>query len=236
MYKYILLIVLMLTFFSGCNNLNLEDKNTVDSNDTNLEDNSLENNNEEPKLYYDLEDEISNAIIEYNIGRYTEGEYQTESHVNLLIDENDDVVTVYTMALYAEYTYKGQLPENISGGHYPVAITFSKDNGNYRLIEYWIPLGGSGYADSIRDRFPESIWDKALDTQQFIEYQQQEVDKKALDYFTKENNEDYVQSNNLDELEKINALNDWYEWFNSLTPEEQAKISYRPKTARIEIK
>lgn len=235
MYKYILLIVLMLTFFSGCNNLDLEDKNTVDSN-TNLEDNSLENNNDEPKLYSDLEDAISNAIIEYNIGRYTEGEYQTESHVNLLIDENDELVTVYTMALYAEYTFKAKLLKNVSGGHFPVAITFSKVDGYYGLIEFWTPLDGSGYADSIRGRFPESIWDKALDTQQFIEYQQQETDKKALDNFTKENNEDYVQYNNLDEFEKTIVLDEWYEWFNSLTPEEQAKISYRPETERIEIK
>ncbi|NYB73221.1 hypothetical protein HZF24_03610 [Sedimentibacter hydroxybenzoicus DSM 7310] len=199
MYKYILLIVLMLTIFSGCNNLKLEDEseatlnntNTENENtdtlfDENLEDNSLENNNEESKLYSDLEDAISNAIIENNIGRYTEGEYQTESHVNLLIDENDDVVTVYTMALYTEYTFKAKLLKNVSEGHYPVAITFLKKDSYYSLIEYWRPLGGNEYANSIRGRFPESTWDKALDTQQFIESQLKETEKKALDYFTKE--------------------------------------------------
>ncbi|MGD9569267.1 MAG: hypothetical protein AB7V48_13330 [Sedimentibacter sp.] len=186
MYKYILLIVLILTFFSGCNNLNLEDENIVALNDTNLEDKSLKNNNDKPRLYSDLEDAISNAIIENNIGRYTEGEYQTESHVNLLIDENDELVTVYTVTLYAEYTYKAKLLKNVSGGQYAVAITFSKDNGNYRLIEYWTPLGGNEYANSIKGKFPESIWDKALDKGQFIEYQLKETEKKALEYFTRD--------------------------------------------------
>jgi len=186
MYKYILLMVLILAFFSGCKNLNLEVENKDALNDTNLEDKTQENNIDKPKRYSDLEKAISNTIINCNIGKYTEGEYQTESHVNLLIDESDELVTVYTMALYAEYTYKAQLLKNVSGGHYAVAITFSKDNGYYSLIEYWTPLSGTEYANSIRDRFPESIWDQALDTQQFIEYQIKDTEKKALEYFTKD--------------------------------------------------
>ncbi len=185
MYKNILLIILILTFFSSCKKLDIEDKNTDVLNNTNLQDKSLENNSK-PSLYSDLEEAISNAIIDNNIGKYTEGEYQTESHVNLWIDESDEFVTVYTVALYAEYTYKAQLLKNVSGGHSAVSITFSKDNGNYRLIEYWTPLEGNEYANSIQGKFPESIWDKALDTQQLIEHQLKETEKKALEYFTKE--------------------------------------------------
>jgi len=70
--------------------------------------------------------------------------------------------------------------------YYPVAITFSKNDGYYSLIEYWIPISGTDYANSIRDRFPESIWDQALDTQQFIEYQIKDAETKALEYFTKD--------------------------------------------------
>lgn len=186
MSKYILLIVLILTFFSSCKKLNLEVENKATLNDTNLADKTQENNIDKSILYSDLEEAISNTIIDYNIGKYSEGEYQTESHVNLLIDESDELVTVYTIALYSEYTFKAQLLQNISRCHYPVAITFSKDDGYYSLIEYWIPISGTDYANSIRDRFPESIWDQALDTQQFIEYQIKDAEKKALEYFTKD--------------------------------------------------
>lgn len=45
--------------------------------------------------------------------------------------------------------------------------------------------------------------------------------------------EDYVQYDNLAEafeaFEKTIVLDEWYEWFNNLTPEEQATINYRPK-------
>jgi len=154
--------------------------------DTNLEDKTQENNTGKLIRYFDLEEAISNTIINCNIGKYTEGKYQTESHVNLLIDESDELVTVYTIVLYAEYTFNAQLLKNVSGGHYAAAITFSKDNGYYSLIEYWTPLSGTEYANSIRDRFPESTWDKALDKQQFIEYQIKDTEKKALEYFTKD--------------------------------------------------
>lgn len=48
-----------------------------------------------------------------------------------------------------------------------------------------------------------------------------------------ESNGDYVQYDNLadaiDAFEKTIVLDEWYEWFNSLTPEEQETINYRPK-------
>jgi len=186
MYKYILLMLLILTLFCSCKNLNMEVVKEDVLNDTNLEDETQENNIDKSIRYSDLEEAISNTIIKCNIGKYTEGEYQTESHVNLLIDENDELVTVYTIALYAEYTFKAKLLKNVSGGHYAVAITFSKDNGYYSLIEYWTPLSGTEYANSIRNRFPESTWDQAMNSQQFIEYQLKNTEKKVLEYFTNE--------------------------------------------------
>ncbi|WP_313339565.1 hypothetical protein [Sedimentibacter sp.] len=48
-----------------------------------------------------------------------------------------------------------------------------------------------------------------------------------------ESNEDYLQYDNLAEafeaFEKTIVLDEWYEWFNKLTPEEQETINYRPK-------
>jgi len=45
-----------------------------------------------------------------------------------------------------------------------------------------------------------------------------------------DSNEEYIQYDNLAEaFEKTIVLDEWYEWFNALTPEEQAMINYRPQ-------
>lgn len=50
------------------------------------------------------------------------------------------------------------------------------------------------------------------------------------DYYS---NEEYIQYDNLseafEEFEKTIVLDEWYEWFNALTPEEQATVNYRPE-------
>ena len=53
----------------------------------------------------------------------------------------------------------------ISGsGAIPTVMTFSKNtNGGYTLIEYKEPEDGDGNLDSIKEMFPERLWDKVLD-------------------------------------------------------------------------
>lgn len=55
MYKYILLMVLILTFFSGCKNLNSEVQNKDALNGTNLEDKTKECKCQPKSLPHDIE-------------------------------------------------------------------------------------------------------------------------------------------------------------------------------------
>lgn len=135
----------------------------------------------------DLEYCISNAIIEFNNNSFI-GEFQTESHVILDTKVKDNLTTIYTMALYQEYGYEDGEFKSVSGNHMPIAVTFLKNNeGEYSVQEYWIPKDGSYYGTSIKDKFPKSIVDDAMDTQKYIKEQQKACDEKAREYLkTKE--------------------------------------------------
>ncbi len=51
----------------------------------------------------------------------------------------------------------------------PVAITFDvNEEGEYALNEYWMPMDGSGYGPSIKEKFPAHLYDDAIDTQKYV--------------------------------------------------------------------
>lgn len=65
----------------------------------------------------------------------------------------------------------------------PAAITFSiNDTGEYTLEEYWIPMDGSGYEPSIREKFPDPVEVDAMDTQKYILAQIQNCYAQAIAY------------------------------------------------------
>jgi len=116
---------------------------------------------------------VSQAIIAKNtyadhVYARLENYYQTEAHITLAIDENDNNITVYAMAYSAVFSFNESKLRKRSGSHVPVAISFTKDNsGAYNLIEYWRPYDGDLYYSSIYAKFPRSLWDK-IDTQLYV--------------------------------------------------------------------
>ena len=137
-----------------------------------------------------LEESITKAILDENMKKSLRGEFQTESHVVLDTKEDKDSITVYAMVLYQEYGFEDGKFKDISGSHMPIAITFQiEKDGEYKLKEYWKPKDGSYYVPSIKNKFPASIVDKALDTQKYIKQQQKECDQKAEEYMKTLKNE-----------------------------------------------
>lgn len=128
----------------------------------------------------DLEACIINAILAEEKSPY-ELKFETEAHYILEIEENEDEITVYGHVLYQGYN---ESQEEEAGSYMPVAITFSKEaDGTYQMKEYWRPKDGDYYQTSIEEKFPEDIWEKALDNQPYISELQAECEEKAQDYF-----------------------------------------------------
>lgn len=139
-----------------------------------------------------LESAISQAILARYDGGTPDGQIHVESHV-LLANEvirgtqpadsayQTQQITVYLLVLRQTYsTYGGTLAET-GGSYVPAAITFRVGSfGEYLMEEYWEPRDGSGYADDIRQKFPGSAADDALNAQAYLEELQALCYKKAL--------------------------------------------------------
>jgi hypothetical protein len=89
----------------------------------------------------------------------------------------------HVMAFYMEFGYAGSGFSETSGSHMLVAITFKKNTeGEYELIEYWVPKDGSLYASSIEEKFPSDIHKDALDTQKYIVAHIQSCYEQVIEY------------------------------------------------------
>ena len=144
-----------------------------------------------------LDAAIRSAIIAYNepavpTALYPEGLFHCASfvllqQVELSFDSDPprpNQVTVYGMAMDMTFRPFGSSFSKASGSHTAVAITFEVENGEYRLIEYWEADRGANYAPSIREKFPDEIEEKALDTLQYIDMQTQECYAQAEEWIS----------------------------------------------------
>ncbi len=136
----------------------------------------------------ELDKAISKAIISVNRDSY-EGDYSTEAHTVLGINESEhdeeagDILTAYVVACYMEFDFSDRGIFNTSGGHMPVAITFEKKaTGGYVMIDYWMPQDGSGYPISIKEKFPEELYENAIHLQNYIETHMQVCYEQAVAY------------------------------------------------------
>ena len=94
--------------------------------------------------------------------------------------------TVYMWVLYEEYSLKDSALYCEIGAHIPTAITAKKENSGWQLVEYWEPRDGGYYESDIKEKFPTSLWWKALDSQRYIDQQQAENRITAWEYFVSE--------------------------------------------------
>ncbi len=97
------------------------------------------------------------------------------------IVEQKDSVTVYLIALYAQYQGSEGRIDLTGAVCSPVSIVFSKDEHQYVLDEYWVPEDGEGYEQSLREKFPSDIIECALELE--LPDGMETCDQKAKDYF-----------------------------------------------------
>jgi len=135
-----------------------------------------------------LDAAVSEAIMAHNKDDFADYDYACESHVILATQSGGpaegsqmDTVTVYGLVLYQEYDLSADGIMELSGSHIPVAMTFDVSaDKDYSLREYWVPRDGSYYAPDIREKFPGSAAQDALDTQKYFLSQKQSCYAKAL--------------------------------------------------------
>lgn len=112
------------------------------------------------ELPTNLEDAVSEAIKTKG-AQYRTGEFLTEGHVILDRNERNGTVTAYNLASIGWFGFENDIFTTVSGsGGIPTVITFTVDElGQYTLVDYKEAQDGAGYADSIREMFPQELWD-----------------------------------------------------------------------------
>lgn len=140
--------------------LNSKESNTVNLSESLSNNNSLDSNSNLPK---DIEQAVSQAIKSQG-KHYKSGETATEGHIILEKEEKDNVVKTYTISSFGYFSFQNGIFEETSGsGAIPAVITFSVDaNGGYSLIDYREPKDGEEYSESIKELFPEKLWEKVF--------------------------------------------------------------------------
>ena len=112
----------------------------------------------------ELDSAVGEAVFTGNEGTYLEGELQTEGHIVLDTSSVGGDTVVYALTMYGEYGFENDTFVKVAGsGTIPVVMTFgySKDSG-YQLKNYSVPTDGSGYVQSIKDMFPQSLYNRVL--------------------------------------------------------------------------
>ena len=107
-------------------------------------------------------------------------------------EKNGNETTVYMWVLYEEYSLKDSALYCETGSHILTAITARKENGAWKLAEYWEPRDGGYYVDDIKEKFPWYLLGKALDSQQYVDQQEEANRNMAWKYFTSESPVDGV--------------------------------------------
>ncbi len=186
-WKILLLILVLLTIFTtGCTPDGGQNSSIASADISGGEsDNSALGNSSVGSLDdYELENRISEEIISENKSKFRPGEAQifaAEHHKILKIVEQKDSVTVYLIALYAQYQGSEGRIDLTGAVCSPVSIVFSKDEHQYVLDEYWVPEDGEGYEQSLREKFPSDIIECALELE--LPDGMETCDQKAKDYF-----------------------------------------------------
>lgn len=134
-----------------------------------------------------LDDAITVAIMEHNSGKYLKGTYACSYHEVLATEASGDAsdneienITAYIIAAYGNYELKNGMVESVSGGSGPIALTFRVEDTGYTLLEYWEAEDGSGYAESIRAKFPSGVADSVIKDPYTVS---KLCDRKAETYF-----------------------------------------------------
>lgn len=114
-----------------------------------------------------LEDFVSEAIIDYFKPSFPRDElpaYAAEYHETIGTVEEDGTVSVYLVALYAQYQYAEGEVVLTGAVCKPMAVTFLKEKGGkYAVLEIWEAQDGSRYEASIREKFPPEMAETALE-------------------------------------------------------------------------
>jgi hypothetical protein len=139
-----------------------------------------------------ISQQIDDAISQYIIQNYSTSYYGTEKqfevHKVYGTSETDGILSVYMWSYYGGFNKATGLDLQ-SGRSLPAVIRLSKIDGTYSVIEYIEPKDGSMYQSSLEKMFPAKYVKSAQRDSGNIGELQKEMQKKANKWIQKQDKE-----------------------------------------------
>lgn len=175
-YLLVAFTVLFLTTSSGCSQKLTE---TPPSSTTTTTETSV-------MFATDLERALHDANIQQAEG-YGKGEIVVEGHHILGTDIQGATTTVYTVSNWGWMAFENDIFTLVSGAYrVPTVIIFTKNtSGQYTLVSYKEPMGGSAYGNSLKKMFPSHYLKQALKADDYHEELFSQQKAQAKEYLNK---------------------------------------------------
>lgn len=113
---------------------------------------------------FEIEEAVTQAILENNSDHYMAGECSAEGHYIMEVEDTGDQVKTYVLTMYGNYGFEDGNFIKVSGsGVIPAVITFEKESdGSYEQLDYQMPMDGGMYIESVNEMFPEALQELCL--------------------------------------------------------------------------
>jgi hypothetical protein len=126
----------------------------------------------------EMDEAISNYIVEKYSSIYTHTEQQFEVHKVYGTSESNGIISVYMYSYFGGFNTSTGL-ENQAGHSLPAVIRLQQKAAGYSVIDYTEPKDGNRYHSSLKKMFPEKYLNMAQRDVGNIEDLQIEMDYKV---------------------------------------------------------
>ncbi|MGG1633134.1 hypothetical protein [Paenibacillus sp. NRS-1760] len=138
----------------------------------------MQSSNQEKQLSDDMNEVISNYIIQKYDSVSSQTEKQFEVHEVYGTSESSGIITVYMYSYFGGFNKFSGL--EIQAGHsLPAVIRLKKKAEGYVVTEYTEPKDGSLYQSSLKKMFPKKYLDILHNKSGILENLQKEMDNKV---------------------------------------------------------
>ena len=134
---------------------------------------------ENPVIKMQINEIISQSILDYNKNSYFNGECVGEGHIIIGYDQKGNLLNVYTLTCYNEYEFQDGDLTQCSGSFSPAVIVLDCKNNEFKLKSISYPQDGSEYMYSIHDMFPKKYVDRVTEENQ---QDKTELERQSMEY------------------------------------------------------
>lgn len=133
------------------------------------------------KVTKEMENIMSDYILDYNQSRYFPSDLQFEAHKIYGAREINGNIEIYLYSVYAGFNASTK-KEWQAAGSYPILIKMKKVDDTYRVIEYKEPGDGAMYETSIKEMFPANLARKAMRDTGNVKDLEKEIERQVEDW------------------------------------------------------